>query len=204
MNTENTAPLSLWRAIVDEAPAYFDPRTRAKGLVLTEAQCVRLGVALELQQTAMAAAIEACALACDAQAEREPYGHAKHAAVMCAEAIREQAAALAAQQPAASGEQAAQRDVRQADERGDEAMRRAHAAEDVLDLLVAFQAEYGRNAMDPDGMPGNEVYRPALQAIVNLAKATLGDSAGSSKAMSTVKAWIDSAALADAMDGAPR
>lgn len=36
----------------------------------------------------------------------------------------------------------------------------------VLQQLVDFQHFYGKNALDPEGMPGNEVYRPMLQAIV--------------------------------------
>lgn len=44
----------------------------------------------------------------------------------------------------------------------------------VADELIAFQAEYAEKAFEPDGMPGNEYYRPKLVNIVNMARAARG------------------------------
>lgn len=43
----------------------------------------------------------------------------------------------------------------------------------VLTALVDFQVTYGKNALDPKGMPGNEHYRDLLVKLVARARAAL-------------------------------
>lgn len=45
---------------------------------------------------------------------------------------------------------------------------------DVLKALVDFQNIYGKNALDPKGMPGNDMYREMLIALVERARFALG------------------------------
>ncbi len=47
------------------------------------------------------------------------------------------------------------------------------ALREVVQALDSFQREYGAQALDPDGMPGNEHYRPKLVELVSKARAAL-------------------------------
>lgn len=74
----------------------------------------------------------------------------------------------------------------------------------VLDMLSEFQRAYGARAMDPRGMPGNEMYRMVLLALVQRARAVLGAAAGSERARREVAEWLEAAALHDEMTAPAR